>query len=290
MKFTVYQESRIGRRANNQDRLISRHSSEALLLAVADGMGGHRNGEVAAQVAMVRIAKSFEQQARPRLADPAQFLVEALLDAHHAVKMLAGGQPRPPHTTCVACVVQDGCAWWAHAGDSRLYLIRNGELVARTRDHSQVESLLQEGLISAAEAVTHPQRNLVLSCLGTPRIPRVDLAILDLKVGDVMLLCSDGTWGPLREQVLVGAFSGGDVARAAPQILDLAEQNAGDNGDNLTLIAMHWEGNDSGPVTVANFPDTAFNASPDQGTAPELLSNEDIERAVATIQARIKPK
>ena len=184
--------------------------------------------------------------------------------------------------------MQDGRAWWVHSGDSRLYLIRNGELVVRTRDHSYVESLLQQGLISAAEAVKHPQRNLVLSCLGTLGIPRVDLAILDLKVGDVMLLCSDGAWGPLREQMLVSAFSSGDVDKVAPHILDLAEKNAGHNGDNLTLIAMHWEGDDAGPITIANFPDTVFDAS--CGSIPELLSDADIERAIVAIQTRIKRK
>lgn len=288
MKFTIYQESRTGRRSNNQDRLLYRYSPETLLMVVADGMGGHSHGEIAAQIATVRIGKFFEQEAQPRIDDPAQFLIDSFLDAHLAVKTLAGEQLRPPHTTCVACIVQDSRCWWAHAGDSRLYLIRNGELLARTRDHSYVEGLVQRGLINADEAENHPQRNLVLSCLGAQDDPRVDRAMCDLLPGDVLLLCSDGLWEPLQEQTLVSAFSCGDVARMSPQLLDLAERNAGDKGDNLTLIAMHWEGSDAGPITVANFPDTVFDIT--HGTSPALLRDEDIDRAISDIRTRITPK
>jgi serine/threonine protein phosphatase PrpC len=287
MKFTIYQESRIGQRSNNQDRLLYRYSSEALLMVVADGMGGHSHGEVAAQIATVRIAKCFEQYAQPRIDDPAKFLVDALFDAHLAVKMLTSEQPRPPHTTCIACIVQDGRVWWAHAGDSRLYLIRDGLLLARTRDHSYVEGLLQRGLITPQQALKHPQRNLVLSCLGAQEKPHIDHQSHGLEAGDVLLLCSDGVWEPLPEHVLIGAFGNHDVASVAPQLLDLAASNAGDNGDNLTLIAMRWEGNDAGPATVANFPDTVFDIS--HGTSPELLSDDDIERAIAEIRIRINP-
>lgn len=291
MKFTVYQESRIGRRANNQDRLLYRYTSDALLLVVADGMGGHSYGEVAAQIATVRIAKRFAQQALPRIDDPAQFLLDAFLDAHLAVKTLAGDLPRPPHTTCVACVIQDGHAWWAHAGDSRLYLIRNSALRVRTRDHSYVEGLFQRGLITADAMAGHPQRNLVLSCLGAQEAPRIDRDICALQSGDVLLLCSDGVWEPLREQTLIDAFSHGDVVAVSPQLLNQAEANAGDNGDNLTLIALRWEGSDAGPITVANFPDTVFApGSGGAGTSPQLLSDDDIQRAVADIRTKLKPQ
>ncbi len=282
MKFTLYQESRIGQRSNNQDRLLYRYSPETLLMVVADGMGGHSYGEIAAQIAAVRIGKCFEQEAQPRIDDPAQFLIDSFLDAHLAVKTLAGKHPRRPHTTCVACVVQDGRCWWAHAGDSRLYLIRNGKLLARTRDHSYVEGLVQHGMIDADEAAKHPQRNLVLSCLGAQDDPRVDRDMYDLLPGDVLLLCSDGLWEPLREQTLVNAFGRGDVARTALLLLDIAERNAGDKSDNLTLIAMRWEGRDAGPVTIAKLPDTVFDIN--HGTSPGLLCDEYIDRALADIR------
>jgi PPM family protein phosphatase len=285
MKFTIHQESRIGGRVNNQDRLLYRYTREALLMVVADGMGGHSHGEVAAQIATVRIAKYFEQHTLPRISDPAQFLVDALLDAHRAVQTLATRQPRPPHTTCVACIIQDGKAWWAHTGDSRLYLIRKGKLLARTRDHSYVESLLEQGLIDADEASTHPRRNLVLSCLGAHETPQIDSADCELQPGDIVLLCSDGVWDPLQEQALIDAFKNGDVADATPQLLDLAERNAGDNGDNLTLIAMCWEDSTNDLATVTTLPDTIIDNN--FGTSPALLSDEEIDRAIADIRTRI---
>jgi serine/threonine protein phosphatase PrpC len=287
MKFTIHQESRIGGRASNQDRLLYRYSHDTLLMIVADGMGGHAHGEIAAQIATVRIAKFFEQNTMPRINDPAQFLADALLDAHDAVKTLTSRQPRPPHTTCVVCVVQDSHAWWAHVGDSRFYLLRDGNLLARTRDHSYVEGLLQRGLISREEAMHHPQRNLVLSCLGARELPHIECADRSLQAGDVLLLCTDGVWEPLGDQALIGAFDNDDITTAAPRALDLAERNAGDNGDNLTLIAMRWEDSAKGPGTISRFPDTVLD--PHSGTSPALLSDEEINRTIADIRNRLKP-
>lgn len=276
MKFALHHESRVGGRASNQDRLLYRRDGEALLMIVADGMGGHSHGEIAAQIATVRIAKFFEQHTMPRIANPAQFLVDAMLDAHHAVKTLTSREPRPPHTTCVACVVQDGHAWWAHAGDSRLYLLRRGRLLARTRDHSYVEALLQRGLIDDEAARKHPQRNLVLSCLGAREAPHIDSADHALESGDVLLLCTDGVWEAVGDAAIAHASAQPDMPRAAAQLLDAAERNAGDNGDNLTLIAMQWQG--SHPVGKA--------ARNDGATAPDWLSDEDIARAIADIRNR----
>lgn len=275
MKFSLHHESRIGGRASNQDRLLYQLGDKALLMIVADGMGGHSHGEIAAQIATVRIAKFFEQHTMPHIADPEKFLVDALLDAHQAVKTLTSHQPRPPHTTCVACIVQEGCTWWAHAGDSRLYVMREGKLLVRTRDHSYVEALLKKGLISPEEALKHPQRNLVLSCLGARDAPYIECAQHALQPGDVLLLCSDGVWEPVGDQAIVDAFAGKDLPLAATQILDRAEHNAGDNGDNLTLIAMQWEG--------AGMP-----AKTKSVTSPEWLSDEEIDRAIADIRNRFK--
>ena len=292
MKFTLYHDSRVGGRKNNQDRLLYRYTSDALLMVVADGMGGHSYGEVASLIATARISSFFADCAKPYLVNPAQFLLDAFLDAHETVKALAGEHPRPPLTTCVACIVQNGQAWWAHAGDSRFYLIRDGRLLARTRDHSYVEGLFQRGLLSAEETLRHPQRNLVLSCLGAQENPRIDRDSQNLQNGDVILLCSDGVWEPLREQTLVNSYRLGEVEKVSPKLLDRAQQNAGDNADNLTLIAMRWQGTDSGPVTVSNFPATIFDVAGDQtgaaGTSPVMLDEDDIERAIADIKTRIK--
>ena len=137
MRFTIYQESRQGGRHNNEDRTTYCYSRDALLMVVADGMGGHHYGEIAAQIAVQTLADTFQREARPLLTDPFRFLQKSMSNAHHAILDYASRHRLrdTPRTTCVACVVQDSIAYWAHAGDSRLYLMRNGKVQAQTRDH-----------------------------------------------------------------------------------------------------------------------------------------------------------
>jgi serine/threonine protein phosphatase PrpC len=159
MRFTIYQESRTGKRASNQDRIAHCYSREALLMLVADGMGGHLHGELAAQIATQYITQAFQREARPRLPDPGLFLSRALTGAHHAIldDALDRLLPEAPRTTLVACVVQDGAAHWAHAGDSRLYLLRRGHIVTRTRDHSRTQLMIDQGLLQARGRAQPPR-------------------------------------------------------------------------------------------------------------------------------------
>ncbi|MCX8085614.1 MAG: serine/threonine-protein phosphatase [Rhodocyclaceae bacterium] len=245
MKFSIFQESRIGGRARNEDRLGYRYTREALLMVLADGLGGHGHGEVAAEAAVRSIVATFEQQARPRLSDPQAFLADALAGAHVAVLAQSGlRQLRdPPRTTCVACVVQDGCAAWAHAGDSRLYLLRNGRILARTEDHSRVQPLVAQGRLAAAEARHHPWRHQLTSCLGGDGSPRFEFsAKVPLKRGDVVLLCSDGVWGPLADETPLERLSLTNPIKAAPRLLDRVESLAGSGRDNLSLLVLSWQG------------------------------------------------
>lgn len=173
MKFTIYQESRTGKRANNEDRLAHCYSREALLMVVADGMGGHYYGEIAAQIAVQTLTEAFQREARPAIADPFMFLQKAMTNAHHAILDFSGEHKLKdsPRTTCVACVIQDNIAYWAHAGDSRLYLMRDGKVVFHTRDHSRVQMLIDQGVITKAQAAVHPDRNKVYSCLAARKPP-----------------------------------------------------------------------------------------------------------------------
>lgn len=297
MKFAVAHDSRIGRRGMNQDRLDWAETPEAAILVLADGMGGHRHGEVAAQIAVRHITDAFRQEATPRLDDPLRFLADAITRAHHEINSHAAMRAIPiddaPRTTCVACVVQDGHAIWAHAGDSRLYHIRSGVTLSRTIDHSRVQMLIDAGEITLAQAQTHPQRNLVYNCLGGDMRPRVDIspAVL-LMPGDVLALCSDGAWGPTAER-LPAAFAL-PLERAVPFLLNAAETGGGANCDNLSLLALRWDG-DGDTVTedytlslpavstmVQNF------ADPSDESAAAILTDAEIERAVAEIRSRIQ--
>jgi serine/threonine protein phosphatase PrpC len=244
MRFSIFQESRIGKRKLNQDRMHYAYTRDALMMVVADGMGGHPHGEVAAQIAVQVVTDAFTTAARTTLADPFQFLSRTLTQAHCAINDQAGkrGLTEVPRTTCVVCIVQDNVAYWAHVGDSRLYAIRGGRVLAQTRDHSQVQLMLEQGLIEPAEAVNHPARNRVYSCLGGGQLPEIEFSRkTPLKTGDIIALCSDGTWSPFSDDTLVRSLATARPMQAVPQILDQAEATAGKHCDNLTLMAMQWE-------------------------------------------------
>ncbi len=255
MRFKVVHESRIGRRGTNQDRLAWGQSDQAVYLVVADGMGGHRLGEVAAQLAVDKFAQAFAIEARPRLDEPTRFLRRMMQMIHEAINDHASMRAIPisdaPRTTCVACIIQDGRATWAHVGDSRLYMIRNQRLLVRTLDHSRVQALMDAGQITAEEALVHPQRNLVTTCLGGDISPRVDVSISrELLPGDTLALCSDGIWAHLTDLLPVALSR--PLERALPLVMDQAEQLNGAHGDNLSLLTLRWESEPSKSTSEAS--------------------------------------
>ena len=289
MNYTIVHDSRIGGREINQDRAAWLATDDALLMVVADGMGGHLQGEIAAQLAVDTVVENFRREAQPRLPDPGRFLTEAFRRAHvniinhaEACQIAAHAAPR---TTCIACVVQDGRACWAHAGDSRLYLIHgrspDNARVMRTRDHSVVQRMVDDGMISRDQAALHPMRNRVFSCLGGSVSPHVEVSPpVSLEDGDLIALCTDGAWSPLGER-LVNELSCEPLTRSVPNLLDAAERAAGPGADNLTVIAMRWDEPDPDAPTLDQRPDAIRHLM----VAP--ISDEDIELAVADIRRRI---
>ena len=246
MKYSLVAESRIGARGMNQDRVAHWRSSDTLLMVVADGLGGHLHGEIAAQLAIDHLGAAFAQEARPVLANPGRFLLEAIRGAHQAIVAHAKekGFRDAPRTVIAACVVQQGHACWAHVGDARIYLIRKGRVVARTRDHSLVQHLVDEGRIREDAMASHPERNRLLQCLGGFHLPRPDRpASYRLAKHDLLLLCSDGFWGPLTQRQLLHALLMRPLAQAIPELMALAETRAGPQCDNVSVVAMTWDPN-----------------------------------------------
>lgn len=242
MKTETSIVSRIGNRESNQDRAAIAHKNGATLLVVADGMGGHSDGAAAAQAAVDAVEGAFTGSG-----DPAEFLVDALQAAHAAAVALGKGVAIElrPRTTCVAAVVTQGKAWWAHVGDSRAYLVRAGATEVRTRDHSHVEALVRAGEISEAESRRHPLRNLVDRCIGgEPEPVEVDLhGPIDLEVDDLLILCSDGFWDGLK----VGAASpllleAASLDVALESLADDACSAAAPYADNATAAALRVRG------------------------------------------------
>lgn len=301
MKFTIYQESRPGKRANNEDRLAHCYSREALLMVIADGMGGHYYGEIAAQIAVQTLAEAFQNEAGPEISDPFLFLQKAITNAHHAILDFSSEHhlSDSPRTTCVACIIQDNIAYWAHAGDSRLYLLRDGRVVQHTRDHSRVQLLMDQGIISEAQAATHPERNKVYSCLGGPQPPEIEFSRkTPLDAGDVVALCTDGVWGNLSGEVLAVALKNASLMQAIPMLLGQAEIHGGVHCDNLSIVAVRWEdayveaGASVASVvsTQTMSRDTVTTKLDEFGRNPAYkseLTEEEIERAIEEIRSTI---
>ena len=301
MRFLIYQESRQGPRKSNQDRIAYSYSRDALIMVVADGMGGHLHGEVAAHVAVKFVVEAFQSQARPRLADPHRFLIDSITNAHLAILGYAEGEnlPETPRTTIVACIVQDGMAYWAHAGDSRLYLIRDGRVEAATKDHSRVQQLVDIGRVREEAVANHPDRNKVFNCLGQGTLPRIDISRrMPLRSADTLLLCTDGLWGALSTRMIVEAVLRDEIFKAMPELLNAAEARAGIDGDNVSAIGMTWlsedmmdpldHGNSISTKTMQMSDTATQTAGFGDGTPREFLSDDEIERAIEEIRGAIK--
>jgi len=307
MQFSVYQQTHIGGRKVNQDRMGYSFTRDALLLVLADGMGGHARGEVAASITLQTMSAMFQRQATPYVKKPERFLQDALLESHEAILRYGkqNGMPDIPRTTVVACLVQHNCAIWAHCGDSRLYWVRGGQILARTLDHSHIEHLIAKGLAQPSERNTHPDRNKLYNCLGASSVPKIALSRQSsLQAGDVLLLCSDGLWGVLPDNEIVHQLSHHTIVRAVPDMIGMATTIAGEKGDNTTALAIMWQGDDDAasdtdaPSTISTntllddeVSGTIDAAAPtpvavDAGV--DVFDEDEIEKAIAEIRGAIE--
>ena len=299
MRFTIFQDSYIGGRKVNQDRLAYSYSKDVLMMVIADGMGGHARGEIAADVAVSTMTNRFQQEARTTLRRPKEFLESAIHSAHRAIVSFADQHEmlECPRTTIVACIVQNGKACWAHSGDSRLYLIRNGKLAVSTVDHSRVQQLIESGVITVAQAAVHPDRNKIYNCLGGVLPPLVTHSEdWPLKIGDTILLSTDGFWGPLNSDVIAGKLKDQSLLDGVPALMRAAEAKAGAESDNLSVIGLTWEHQDdeepSSSVTVTEpmqgFTTSSLNTTQQMSNLKDDISDADIQKAIDEIQSAIK--
>jgi len=298
MRFTIFQDSRIGDRDGNEDRIGYTYSRDVLLMAVCDGMGGHAQGEVAAEIAVTEITRRFQHEARNKLRKPADFLVSAIQSAHRAIVSHAveHNMLECPRTTCVACIVQNGSAYWAHAGDSRLYVLRDGRLAAATQDHSRVQQMVDSGEITVEMAARHPDRNKIFSCLGGVVPPQISVAReFELRPGDTIMLSTDGFWAQIPPTLVGPMLRKQSVVELMPGVMDEAHRRAGGESDNLSVVAMTWEAQDDAKIADTQMlGEEQFTSSTNTtqtlgGKAPvDDVTEEDIERAIAEIQDAIR--
>ena len=297
MKFSVFQISRKGGRAQNEDRMGYCYTRDAAVFVLADGMGGHPEGEVAAQTALRTVADFFLQQAQPGLADVNIFLTEALLAAHRQI--LRYGTERGmldcPRTTVVIAVVQAGTVSWTHCGDSRFYLLRSDALLARTRDHSLVEQNLSRP--PETRISKRLNRNVLFTCLGSPTRPIFKVeGPVTLQQGDRVMLCSDGLWSTVADNDIVLELSRKSVSSAVPDLVEKALRQGGASSDNVTCLAFEWETPDGFDTTRSGqtihaavkdgYSSSVHSEWPD--TLVDHLDDAAIERSIAEINAAIR--
>ena len=297
MKFSVYQLSRKGGREINEDRMGYCYTSGSGIFLLADGMGGHPKGEVAAQLALQAIAAMFQKEAKPGLLDIAAFLEAAVMAAHRQILRYAIEKSMldTPRTTIVAAVVQDGFVTWIHCGDSRLYLVRQGEMLGRTRDHSYIEQ--RQTSAAALKWTERVNRNVLFTCLGSPSKPVFDVTgPVALQQGDKLMLCSDGLWGSLGDADIVYQLSHKPVNEAVPDLVEMALRKAGDSSDNVTVIALEWQTPDGfestrGSISTDTISEGVFASTVQAGwldSAMEDLDDAAIERSIAEINEAIR--
>lgn len=301
MNCDIASDTRVGARPYNEDRLGYWRTERAVLLALADGLGGHAHGDLAADLAVRHMIDAFREAARPRLANPDLFLFRAIGRIHALLCTLARdeGLAETPRTTLVACVVQDGWAYWMHVGDSRLYLLRGQGVAARTLDQTLVQELVASGRLSEQDAETHPQRNVLLQCLGGPLPPRLEPAsIARLRKDDVILLCSDGFSGPLGSPEIGRGVTAAGLQQALARLASEAEARAGAQSDNVSVLALAWRedaAESAEPADYLSLSDAdvereierlrrAFRSQVAASPAAEYLTDEEIAREIERIR------
>lgn len=247
MRIEYAKVSALGDRSDNQDRAAIVVAEDAALMLVFDGMGGHSDGALAAETGLNIIQDMFMESTLPMF-DPQGFLYTALARAHDEVVKLGAELTidSRPRATCAICLIQESGSYWGHVGDSRIYQMRDGEVLSRSRDHSHVEVLIQEGAITEEEALDHPMRNFVECCIGgDAAVPDMTITVKRaLSPGDVLLACSDGLWSGVSDE---------DLAKMATRTSDSLAENLkalsvsalrvnAPYSDNTTGTALRWLG------------------------------------------------
>ena len=231
------------REANEDSRAEYALGDGGVLLVVADGMGGHENGEVASRIAVEALGQIFQNSPAP---DPRDKLKNGMLVANQRIVSEAERlKVEGMGTTAVAAYVRGNRAFVAHVGDSRLYHVRDGALIWRTTDHTRVQKMVQMGILSAEEAKDHPDANVVSRALGFAQLadgtalePEVQEEPLELRPGDSLILCTDGLYDGVTDVEVAQTVGGRTAKDGAQALVDLANERGGH--DNITVTVLHY--------------------------------------------------
>lgn len=231
----------IGDRKEQQDRVaVMPHPSRRgmLIAALADGMGGHTGGRIAAEQVIHKARHAFEAFAPKE--ETAKDLLGSIIDeAHLVIKLTRFTSEQDPHSTAAILMLQPDRVDWVHCGDSRIYHFRGGKLVTKSEDHSLVMELIRMGAITESQALAHPQRNILLACLGAEREPQKNFgSVSPLNGEDAFLLCSDGLWGYFADAELGDVLAAHPPRPAAEILIERARERARGYGDNISLAII----------------------------------------------------
>lgn len=237
-------QSDVGRRRNtNQDYASVFTNQEGIKLAIlADGMGGHRAGDIASQMAVLNLGNAWEEQDLMDDEKIAQWFIQAIQEENALIYQR--GQEQPEYngmgTTIVAAALSEERFTIAHVGDSRAYLIRDGKIIQLTEDHSLVNELVKSGEISEEMAVNHPRKNILTRSVGMPGTVEVDVSTYIWQLKDRLLLCSDGLTNMLSEEMIETIVNQeGTLSDKVTELINQANEAGG--ADNITVLLIEFK-------------------------------------------------
>ncbi len=237
-------QSDVGRRRNtNQDYASVFTNQEGIKLAIlADGMGGHRAGDIASQMAVLNLGNAWEEQDLTDDEKIAQWFIQAIQEENALIYQR--GQEQPEYngmgTTIVAAALSEERFTIAHVGDSRAYLIRDGKIIQLTEDHSLVNELVKSGEISKEMAVNHPRKNILTRSVGMPGTVEVDVSTYIWQLKDRLLLCSDGLTNMLSEEMIETIVNQeGTLSDKVTELINQANEAGG--ADNITVLLIEFK-------------------------------------------------
>ena len=240
MPWQIDKAQHIGGREEQQDRVevLGSQDDQRHLLVVADGMGGHQGGGMAAQAVVESATQRFF--AGP-VSEPQEFLEEICLAAHWAIREITATAERSPGSTCALLYLDGAEAYWAHVGDSRVYHFRGGELMDRTQDHTLVELMVAEGRVRECDPEAKALQNQLYMRLGGEKPPEPDFEATVVESGDLFLVCSDGFWCQVVGDDLVSGLGGCALEIGeADRLVNRARERGGSGVDNISLVLARW--------------------------------------------------
>lgn len=279
--YSIAQQSYQGGRDYNEDRTAIFKRDNALLLIVADGLGGHAGGAVASQAFVDALGASFSSATEEQLQDAENFLSLSINYAHHMIHRRAVSKGYPsesPKTTCVVCLIYNGEAQWAHSGDSRLYLIRKREIIERTEDH-------------ISDKVSRSGNSPLNRCVGGVELPRPEVSLRhQVEYGDVFVLASDGAWACLKPEDLREYIDSEHPTFGIDGLLRELENRNKTPSDNLSLVILFWGVKQLDQPIINELPAKRITPDPSRkrdGIVASAFDMADLDDTISDIESFI---